>query len=71
MTKEFKTRGELLKLVLDEACRSGKCADLPDIVITGPSQVVNLRGISGSNPEAWLYPSIAPQRLIKSCEACR
>jgi hypothetical protein len=36
MTKEFKTRGELLKLVLDEARNSGKCADLPDIVITGP-----------------------------------
>jgi hypothetical protein len=36
MAKEFKTRAELLKLVLDEARNSGKCADLPDIVITGP-----------------------------------
>ena len=36
MAKEFKTRGELQKLVLDEARNSGKCADLPDIAITGP-----------------------------------
>ncbi len=36
MAKEFKTRGELQKLVLDEARNSGKCADVPDIVITGP-----------------------------------
>jgi hypothetical protein len=36
MAKEFKTRGELHKLVLDEARNSGKCADPPDIVITGP-----------------------------------
>jgi hypothetical protein len=36
MAKEFKTRGELKKLVLDEARKSGKCTDLPDIVITGP-----------------------------------
>ena len=36
MAKEFKTRAELLKLVFDEARDSGKCADLPDIVITGP-----------------------------------
>jgi len=36
MAKEFKTRGELLKLVLDEARDSGKCAELPDIIITGP-----------------------------------
>jgi hypothetical protein len=36
MAKEFKTRGELQKLVLDEARNSGKCTDLPDIVITGP-----------------------------------
>ncbi len=36
MAKEFKTRGELQKLVLDEARNSGKCSDVPDIVITGP-----------------------------------
>jgi hypothetical protein len=36
MAKEFKTRGELQKLVLDEARNSGKCADVPDIVVTGP-----------------------------------
>jgi hypothetical protein len=36
MAKEFKTRGELQKLVLHEARRSRKCIDLPDIVITGP-----------------------------------
>jgi hypothetical protein len=36
MAKEFKTRAELLKLVLDEARNSGKCADVPDIVIIGP-----------------------------------
>ena len=36
MAKEFKTRGELQKLVLDEARDSGKCTDLPDIVVTGP-----------------------------------
>ena len=36
MAKEFKTRAELQKLVLDEARNSGKCTDLPDIVITGP-----------------------------------
>jgi hypothetical protein len=36
MAKEFKTRAELLKLVLDEARNSGKCADVPDIVVTGP-----------------------------------
>jgi hypothetical protein len=36
MAKEFKTRGELQELVLDEARKSGKCADPPDIVITGP-----------------------------------
>ena len=36
MAKEFKTRGELQKLVLEEARKGGKCADAPDIVITGP-----------------------------------
>jgi hypothetical protein len=36
MAKEFKTRGELHKMVLDEARKSGKCADVPDIIITGP-----------------------------------
>jgi hypothetical protein len=36
MAQEFKTRGELQQLVLDEARKSGKCADVPDIIITGP-----------------------------------
>jgi hypothetical protein len=36
MTKAFKTRGELQELVLDEARKTGKCADAPDIIITGP-----------------------------------
>jgi hypothetical protein len=36
MAKEFKTRGELQELVLDEARKSGKCTDPPDILITGP-----------------------------------
>ena len=36
MAKEFKTRGELQKLVLDGARDSGKCADLGEIVVTGP-----------------------------------
>jgi hypothetical protein len=36
MAKEFKTRGELQKLVLDEARNSGKCTDLTEVVITGP-----------------------------------
>jgi hypothetical protein len=36
MAKEFKTRGELHKLVLDEARKSAACADAPDIIITGP-----------------------------------
>jgi hypothetical protein len=36
MAKEFKTRGELQDLVLEEARMSGKCADAPDIIITGP-----------------------------------
>jgi hypothetical protein len=36
MAKEFKMRGELQKLVIEEARKGGKCADTPDIVITGP-----------------------------------
>jgi hypothetical protein len=36
MAKEFKTRGQLQELVLEEARKSGKCADAPDIIITGP-----------------------------------
>lgn len=36
MAKEFKTRAELHKLVLDEAGKSAACADAPDIIITGP-----------------------------------
>ncbi len=36
MAKEFKTRGELQKLVLVETRKSGECTNLPDIVITGP-----------------------------------
>ena len=36
MAKELKTRGELHKLVLDEARKGARCADAPDIVITGP-----------------------------------
>jgi hypothetical protein len=36
MAKEFKTRAELQKLVLDEARNSGKCTDLTDVVIIGP-----------------------------------
>jgi hypothetical protein len=36
MAKEFKTRGELQKLVLEEARNSGKCPDLAEVVITGP-----------------------------------
>ena len=36
MAKEFKTRGELQKLVLEEARKSGQCADAPAIIITGP-----------------------------------
>jgi len=36
MPKEFKSRGELQKLVFDEARKSGKCTDLTDVVITGP-----------------------------------
>jgi hypothetical protein len=36
MAKEFKTRRELQKLVLDEVRNSGKCVEVPDIVITGP-----------------------------------
>jgi hypothetical protein len=70
MAKEFKTRGELQKLVLDEARNSGKCAEVPDIVITGPFPSRELTW-DISNPEAWPYPSIAPQRSMKSCDACR
>ena len=36
MAKEFKTREELHKLVLDEARKSANCAEAPDIIITGP-----------------------------------
>jgi hypothetical protein len=36
MAREFKTRRELQELVLVEARKSGKCTELPDIVITGP-----------------------------------
>jgi hypothetical protein len=36
MAMEFKTRGELQKLVLEEARKSGKCAGLAEIVVTGP-----------------------------------
>jgi hypothetical protein len=36
MAKEFKTKGELQKLVLDEAHKSGKCVDGTEVVITGP-----------------------------------
>ena len=36
MAKEFKTRGELQKLVLEEALKSVKCTGLAEVVITGP-----------------------------------
>lgn len=36
MAKEYKTRAELTELVLDEARKSGKCAGLAEVVITGP-----------------------------------
>jgi hypothetical protein len=36
MAKEYKTRTELKELVLDEARKSGKCAGLTEVVITGP-----------------------------------
>ena len=36
MAKEFRTRQELHKLVLDEARNSANCAEVPDIIITGP-----------------------------------
>jgi hypothetical protein len=36
MAKEFKTRTELQKLVLDDARNSGKCTELTEVVITGP-----------------------------------
>ena len=36
MAKEFKTRGELRKLVLEEAQKSGKCTDGTEVLITGP-----------------------------------
>jgi hypothetical protein len=36
MGKEFKTRGELQALLLDEARKTGKCAELTAIVVTGP-----------------------------------
>jgi hypothetical protein len=36
MAKEYKKRAELKELVLDEARKSGKCAGLTEVVITGP-----------------------------------
>jgi hypothetical protein len=36
MAEELKSRGELQELVLQEARKSGKCADLAGIVVTGP-----------------------------------
>jgi hypothetical protein len=36
MAKELKTRAELQGLMLEEARKTGKCAELTGIVITGP-----------------------------------
>jgi hypothetical protein len=36
MPKVLKTRGELARLLLNEARQSGKCPGLADVFITGP-----------------------------------
>jgi hypothetical protein len=36
MAAQFKTRSELQSLLLEELRQSAKCAELPNIMVTGP-----------------------------------
>jgi hypothetical protein len=52
MPKIMKTRAELVRLLLNEARQSGKCAGLADVFITGPHPERAITWSFGTAPTA-------------------
>jgi hypothetical protein len=57
MRKILKTREELMKLLLNEARQSGKCAGLADVFITGPHPERSITWGFGTAPTGRLVVS--------------